>query len=62
MRFRLRTLLIDLALGPPVLALIQELREAYRESQCASSVEHQTPMYVFGIPTPLKPRIVPSQH
>jgi hypothetical protein len=62
LRYRLRTLLILMAIGPPTLTLVQELREAFRRSQCATSAELQTPICVFGIPTPLKPRIVPRQH
>jgi hypothetical protein len=61
-RYRLRTLLILLAIGPPLLALVQELRTAYRKSQCATWAALQTPICVFGIPTPLESRIVPSQH
>ena len=62
-RYRLRTLLILLALGPPLaagmLAFGVELREAYRKSQCSTYAELQTPITVFGIPTPLESRIVP---
>ena len=58
-RYSLRTLLLLLAIGPPLLALGYELRNAYRKSQCATYEQLQTPICVFGIPTPLKSRIVP---
>ena len=63
-RYKLRTLLIVLALGPPLLALPQELREAYRRGQCTTSRELYTPTRVFGIPLrfyPFDPKIVPRQ-
>jgi len=62
MRYKLRTLLIVLALVPPVLALAHELREAYRKSQCSTWAVLETPICVFGIPTPLRSRIVPYPH
>jgi hypothetical protein len=65
MRFRIRTLLILLAIGPPMLALPQELREAYRRGQCSTSRELYTPTRIYGIPlrfSPFDPKIVPRQH
>jgi hypothetical protein len=61
-RYSLRTLLILLAIAPPMLALVQEIREAYRKSRCTTSAELQTPICVLGIPTPLRSKIVPRQH
>jgi hypothetical protein len=60
-RYKLRTLLIVMAIGPPMVALVQEIRTAYRKSQCTTWAELQTPICVFGIPTPLRSKIVPRQ-
>jgi hypothetical protein len=55
MRFRLRTLLIVLAVGPPMLSVgINKFREAYRRSQLATYPGLSEPTRFLWIPLPQK--------